>query len=197
MIIINKIYLFPLLLSMGATLLAQDNDSLTKSKHSIGLITGYGSQSNLNVQYEYEVTFFQFQYYWTFLPKRTWGLDILVQPQYNLMTFKHINNSSIQKNGYEFGLNVGVLIRKNIFKDLLNMYAFVSAGPHYVSGAPQRQSAGFIFSDNVFVGLNIKLFRKTYFDVRPGFRHISNAGLKKPNRGINNLVISGGILINL
>lgn len=193
-------YLFAItviLLSMHTSLLAQDKDSLNDAKHRIGFITGFGNQNNLNVKYKYEVIFFQFQYYYAFLPKKPWDVDILFQPQYNVMKFRYNDTVSTLTNGFEFGLNVGVLIRKNIYKDYIKMYACVSAGPHYVSGTPKRQTAGFIFSDNFFVGLNIKLSRKSYFDLRSGFRHISNAGLKDPNRGINNLVLSGGVLIDL
>ena len=208
-------------------LLAQDSNLFNNSKHRIGFIAGFGGQNvnqllskinesdaevlrefliskglnpdevGLNVQYDYQVKFFQAQYYWAFLRRQTWGLDLLVQPQYNLTKFRHIDNISDEINGFEFGINVGVLIRKNIFKDFLSMYAFISSGPHYVSGTPQRQSTGFIFSDNFFIGLNIKLFKNTYLDLRPGFRHISNASLTHTNGGLNDFVISGGILINL
>lgn len=192
-----KFYLLVKLLIISNCLIANDNDSTDDSSQSLGIITGYGVQSMLDVQYEYEVLFFQIQYYWTFLPRDIWSLKVLIQPQYNLTKFRYVNHVSPFENGYEFGLNVGLLIRKNLYRDLLMIYAAASVGPHYVSGAPQRQTAGFIFSDNIFIGLNIKVSRNTYLDIRPGFRHISNAGLKRPNRGINNLIFSGGILYNL
>jgi len=208
-------------------LLAQDTNLFNNSKHRIGFIVGFGGQNvnqllsdinvrdaellrefiiskgldpdelGLAVQYDYQVKFFQAQYYWAFVRRQTWGLDLLVQPQYNVTKFRHIDNISNEINGFELGVNVGVLIRKNIFKDFLSIYAFISSGPHYVSGTPQRQSDGFIFSDNFFIGLNMKLFKNTYLDLRPGFRHISNAGLTHTNGGLNDLVISGGVLINL
>lgn len=208
-------------------LLAQETNLFDNSRHRIGFVAGFGGQNlnqllsninetdamkikdhlisiginpddiDLNVEYDYEVQFFQLQYYWAFLRKKTWGLDLLIQPQYNKTTYRHIDNISDKTNGYEFGVNVGVLIRKNIFKDFLSLYAVLSTGPHYVSGTPQRQSSGFIFSDNLFVGLNVKLLKNIYLDIRPGFRHISNASLKHPNGGVNDFVISGGFLFNL
>ncbi len=209
------------------TLLAQDSNLFNDSKHRIGFIAGFGEQNvdqlfseinernamkirnylisiginpdeaGLGVRYDYQVVFFQLQYYWAFLRRETWGLDLLIQPQYNLTKYRYIDNVPDELNGFEFGVNAGLLIRKNIFKDFLSIYAFISLGPHYVSGTPQRQSKGFIFSDNFFIGLNIKLFKNTYLDLRPGFRHISNASLTHPNGGLNDFVISGGILINL
>ena len=157
-------------------LLAQDTNLFNNSKHRIGFIVGFGGQNvnqllsdinvrdaellrefiiskgldsdelGLAVQYDYQVKFFQAQYYWAFVRRQTWGLDLLVQPQYNVTKFRHIDNISNEINGFELGVNVGVLIRKNIFKDFLSIYAFISSGPHYVSGTPQRQSDGFIFS---------------------------------------------------
>ena len=211
----------------GSSLSAQGISLFDDSKHRIGFITGFGGENlsqllddinekdamklrnyltsiginpnkeGLNVKYDYQVQFFQLQYYWSFLSKETWGLDLLAQPQYNLTRYRHVDNIPDEVKGYEIGINLGVLIRKNFFKNILSLYGFISSGPHYVSGTPQRQSSGFIFSDNFFVGMNIKLFKNTYLDLRPGFRHISNAGLTHPNRGVNDLIISGGILVNL
>ena len=81
--------------------------------------------------------------------------------------------------------------------EVLYLYGLISSGPHYVSGTPERQADGFIFSDNLLLGLNVKLFEKIYLDLRSGFRHISNAGLNHPNGGVNDLVLNGGVFINL
>ena len=153
--------------------------------------------AGLAVSYNYKVYFFQFQYYYSFLRKKTWGIDLLVQPQYNITKFRETDNTVEQKKGYETGLNVGVLARKNVWKDFLSFYLLISAGPHYVSGTLERQSKGFIFSDNLSVGINMKLAKRLYLDIRPGFRHISNAGLKQPNRGINTITLNGGFFIAL
>lgn len=130
-------------------LFAQSTNLFNNSRHRIGFIAGFGSQNlnqllndinetdamkirdylisngidpdqiDLNVAYDYEVQFFQLQYYWAFLRKKTWGLDLLIQPQYNKTTYRHIDNIPDVTNGYEYGVNVGLLIRKNLFKDIL------------------------------------------------------------------------------
>ena len=151
----------------------------------------------LSVTYDYQVLFFQLQYYWGFLNREKWGLDLLVQPQYNLTKFRHIDNIANEINGYEFGVNAGVLIRRVLLGEVLYLYGLISSGPHYVSGTPERQADGFIFSDNFLLGLNVKLLENLFFDFRSGFRHISNAGLNHPNGGVNDLVLSGGVFINL
>ncbi len=169
----------------------------TNPRHRIGFVSGIGGQAGLNVTYDYQVLFFQAQYYYALPDRKTRGIDILIQPQYNLTKYKAIDSLPDRTNGFEFGLNGGILIRRYILADLLSLYAFISTGPHYVSGSPQRQSNGFIFSDNGFIGINIRMRKNIYLDVRTGFRHISNANLNKPNGGVNNLVFSAGFLVNL
>jgi hypothetical protein len=210
---INIIVATMLLLTTNI-LSAQENNKFNNSKHRIGFVFAFGYQTTLtaipslngevkyeevglNVEYEYEVDFFQAQYYYKILAKKTWGLDLLVQPQYNTTVYRLKGKDSEKLKGYEFGVNFGVLIRKNIFKDFLSLYSFISVGPHYVSGVPQRQSKGFIFSDNLFIGSNIKLHKKVYLDIRSGLRHISNASITNNNGGVNNLVSSIGFLVNL
>ena len=175
----------------------QENSSSNDSKYNIGFISGYGNQSLLNVNYDYRVIFFHAQLYYTFIDKSTWSMEILVQPQYNITKFRHVDTLAVESNGYEFGLNAGVLARKNLFEDFLSLYILISAGPHYVSGTPEIQARGFVFSDNFFTGLTVKLNENVHLDLRSGFRHISNASLKKPNGGVNNVILSGGILLKL
>ena len=43
----------------------------------------------------------------------------------------------------------------------------------------------------------LPILENLFFDFRSGFRHISNAGLNHPNGGVNDLVLSGGVFINL
>ena len=81
------------------------------SKHRLGFVSGFGGQNidqllsdmnhndakkirdhtlskgentdspGLSVTYDYQVLFFQLQYYWGFLNREKWGLDLLVQHQ--------------------------------------------------------------------------------------------------------------------
>lgn len=212
----NKIYLIIISVLFLCTnnLFAQETSLFNNSRHRVGFVKAFGYQTTLiavpnmvggvdfeevglNADYDYEVDFHQAQYYYGFLRKKTWGLDFLVQPQYNTTKYRLVGKDSEKLNGYELGVNLGLLIRKNIFKDFLSLYALISVGPHYVSGVPQRQSKGFIFSDNLFIGSNIKLYKNIYIDIRTGIRHISNASLTEQNGGINNLISSIGLLVNL
>lgn len=155
------------------------------------------NQARLRVAYNYHVLFLQGQYYYSLFRGQAWGLEVLWQPQFNLTRYRHIDNVANEIRGFEFGLNLGILVRKNFFRDFLSLYAFVGTGPHFVSNTPTRQSSGFILSDNFFIGCNIRLTKDIYLDIRPGIRHITNSGIRHPNGGDNDFVISGGILIPL
>jgi hypothetical protein len=70
----------------------------------------------------------------------------------------------------------------------------MGTGPHFISLRTSRQARGFIFSDNLELGLiypvsNLHLD----FNVKARYRHISNAGLEDPNVGIDNLFLVLGI----
>lgn len=175
---------------------SQKNNSFNE-RHKFGFISGYGNQYLWDVSYDYQIYFFQFQYYYSIIKKHTWGLEILAEPQFNTTTFKKIDNIDARTDGFETGLSIGILIRKNLFNKFISLYSFIGSGPHYVSGTPKRQSDGFIFSDFFFIGMNIKLYKELYFDIRSGIRHISNAGIKKPNGGLNNSIISAGLFTTL
>ena len=191
----KKIIPFLVILSTVTGLDSYSQGSLLKgNRHKWGFDLGYGDQSGLDVDYFYEVYLFQYQYYFTLLGKEKWALEIITQPQFNLSRFNEFNDSPTITRGHEFGLNAGLLVRGIFLSDLLSPYLFISTGPHYISGVPERQSPGFIFSDNLFSGLSIRLQESFYLDLRFGFRHISNAGLKNPNGGINTFVVNIGFL---
>lgn len=163
----------------------------------IGQLTGNDSHSiALKTTYYYQVIFYQLQYYLSLSQKKTFGIDMLFQPQYNITKYKLYDDAPDYLHGYEAGLNVGILFRKNTVNDRWGFYMLISTGPHYVSGTPHRQSNGFIFSDNFAAGVNLKLYKNLYTDIRPGFRHISNGKLRIPNGGLNDLIIAEGFFVS-
>lgn len=179
------------------TVNAQSNLPLSAGRHKAGLMTGYGQQFSRENRYYYRPYFIEGQYSYALLQKNLWGLEIIAQPQYNITGYTVDQFSSTLLKGHEFGLNIGFLLRSNFCSGRLSLYAAASSGPHFVSGVPDRQSRGFIFSDNLFVGLNVLIYRNLYLDLRTGTRHISNAELKHPNGGLNNYVYKAGFMIVL
>ncbi len=67
----------------------------------------------------------------------------------------------------------------------MNPYLLAGIGPHYISVHSEQQAWGFIFSDNLGVGLQFFATPHQSFDIGYRFRHISTAGLAEPNLGIN------------
>lgn len=94
---------------------------------------------------------------------------------------------------FEFGLNMG--LRYPIaLNATTHLVAVVGAGPHYVTIQTRHQASGFIFSDNF--ELNLRHYAKevdTTIQLSARFRHISNAGFKSPNRGIDNFFLLIGV----
>jgi hypothetical protein len=81
--------------------------------------------------------------------------------------------------------------------DRLSLYAAIGSGPHYITVETDRQARGFIFSDNFELGSAYNFERiNTAFLLKFRFRHISNAGLKEPNGGIDNFFVIAGLSAN-
>ncbi|MFO7998778.1 MAG: acyloxyacyl hydrolase [Bacteroidales bacterium] len=167
-------------------------------KRKTGFSVGYGFQQGLDVAYHHEVLFLEMMVAHPIKPGTgSWMFELMLMPQFNLTRFRPKDAEPLLSRGYEFGLNLGARAMKHFDGGGLSAYAGFGVGPHYVSGVPERQSAGFLFSDNVFVGLAIPLSDKWQLDLKGNFRHISNASLKRPNGGINNLAVLAGLVFLL
>lgn len=100
---------------------------------------------------------------------------------------------------YEFGFNVRANLNFTISQyDVIS--GTVGSGPHYLIYQNGRQTDGFLFSDN-FLASYIRYFelnnRHCYVKVEIGYRHISNAGIEKPNGGISNFIVGLGFNVLL
>lgn len=109
--------------------------------------------------------------------------SIYLEPQINPVLFDH-------KLNIEFGLNAGLMYSRKISR-VLFMYVMLGSGPHYINAQTQRQAKGFIFSDNVAAGIRVPMpsHLAGELNIQTRLRHISNAGLKSPNGGINNVFL--------
>jgi hypothetical protein len=206
----KKVFIILLgLIVLVASRSAYAQDSLFTKKNQLGFVIGTGNQYigqligagskgfAVATNYYYHVTFYELEYYRTLKKKRSTEWDLLVQPQYNINRYGLYPESvpADYLDGYEYGLNLGVLYRKNLRNLPLSWYVSLSSGPHYASGTPHRQMNGFLFSNNLFAGVNLKLYKNIYADVRFGLRHMSNAGTRLPNAGVNNVTLKEGLLV--
>ena len=192
-----SLYIFFLLIS--TSVLAQEKIELKDSKHKIGFNIGIGRNNglaftNIDIDRDYEVYLFQFEYHRNIIGRKLWAIEALAQPQINFASFENSDNSNKTTNTIEFGVNVGLLFRLNLFKDYFSIYSLIGSGPHFISKTPNRQADGFIFSDNFFMGANLRMTNKLFLDIRSGKRHVSNLNFQSPNGGINTFFIHLGII---
>lgn len=164
-------------------------------KFKFGFSLDHGSQFLLDVDYDYKVDVFNVYLYKKIIAKKSWGLDLFLNPQFGVNSYREEYQSKLWTVGQEVGLNGGLLLTKSIIKNKLSIYCMLSAGPRFISGAPSRQIGGFIFSDNATSGLIFHLDTECSVFLGGGIRHLSNANLKKPNGGINTSTIQLGLML--
>lgn len=175
------------------------------SKHKIGFSIGYGDQEikilgfgvDLNVDYSYEIFFVQFNYTYSLLNNNSWEIGSALQTEYGITYYSRSKSALVNSRSQELGISGGIILAYKVLNDILNVYMLLSLGPHYSHKSPERQVSGFMFNSNYNIGINIFMKNNLLFDFRTGFRHLSNANLKNPNGGINNLLISFGLIYQL
>ena len=127
---------------------------------------------------------------------------ICVEPQFNLVYLpvsERATNgaTTAETDEIEFGANAGIRYRLPL-NPIWSIHAQISAGPHYISRAyPGLQAGGYIFSDNFGIGSDIHLTPQIDLFLQMRFRHLSNAGLQEPNKGIDNWFLMLGTLIDV
>lgn len=177
--------------------LAQYETAAKVHRSRFGIQYGHGAKempwSNLDITYDYEVNLLQFQYFHAIKTGRNFDFDVLLAPQYNTTTYRKVDEVGDLYNGYEVGLTAGISPRLFTSNRALGFYLLLTSGPMYISGTPGRQAEGFNFASMAATGVQLRLLKKAYIDLRTGFRHLSNARLKEPNGGVNNLVWSVGV----
>lgn len=98
---------------------------------------------------------------------------------------------AFDRDEWEGGVNAGVRYQRRLV-GVVSAYALAGLGPHYLSYDSRRQTAGFIFSDNVALGLVLGR-GGVRLRLEARFRHLSNANLTKPNGGLNHVFGMVGI----
>lgn len=112
---------------------------------------------------------------------------------YGETQFTKAFNILTRQSDFEFGVNAGILWQLALANNW-TLNAAIGSGPHFISVQTRLQSDGFIFSDNFEAGLSYYIpIAGMTFNLKGRFRHISNAGLKTPNWGIDNLFLIIGL----
>lgn len=199
-------YLFFVLLCC-AGLYAQENVKL--SRFAAGLSAGFGSEFK-NADYTYTNRYIQAQLYYSFNPGKKWEYQLAVQPEVNLGRHRLRNYYFVKpapgyeakRDGYmqlkdihEYILTIAFFTRWNVSRDF-SLYVMGSVGPMITDADTERLTKGFAFCDVFAIGAAYRIGNIS-LDVRPGVRHVSNAGLERANAGFNTHNIAFGIIAAL
>jgi len=123
---------------------------------------------------------------WSFnTPRKRDFVSIYFEPQFNLVHTERPLD-------IEFGTNLGIRNYVKLGRDFY-FYQMLGSGPHFITAELDRQATGFIFSDNLFLGVMKGIDKTLLLNLQFGVRHISNANLKLPNRGVNTINFRVGI----
>ncbi|MBT8235185.1 MAG: acyloxyacyl hydrolase [Bacteroidia bacterium] len=166
-------------------------------RNKIGLFYGFGGQSlefvKLDLNYQYDIRQIEIQYSYKLFPGRILDFDVLVSPQINLSRYRNEVYDGIEIQGAEWGFAAGIAPSLHSEDQGIAIYLLLSTGPMYITGSPERQSRGINFSSNFMTGINVHVLKNMDLDFRTGFRHLSNANIRYPNGGLNNLIWSVGL----
>ncbi len=178
------------------------------SKYAFGLAYGFGNEFK-NRNYSYTNNYVQAQLYYNLNSESIWKYTIALQPEINFGTHQLLNLYFVTpdspdyenkrarftqlKDTREYILNVAFFVKKNISMKL-GIYAMANIGPMLIDTETERLAKGFAFCDVLALGVNYN-FGGILLDVRPNVRHVSNAGLNRPNAGYNSLNIAFSVIV--
>lgn len=196
-----KFKLLLLLFYISFSYSQQHNDLDSKSNKSIAFYYGYGFKTDLisKANYYYKPSIYILEYKKKLLDKKKTSFSLRFSAEYNNVEFceSYISDPCIEYQNNDYGLNLSFDVSKKI-SERLDIYSFLGTGPHYLETRLARQAQGWIFSDVLALGLAYKFYNNKYFlDLRYSLRHLSNAGLARPNVGIENNIYYIGIGRNL
>lgn len=179
-------------------------------KWSAGLAYGYGEEFK-NRDYSYANHYLQAQLYYSFNPGKKWEFQVAVQPEVNFAKHQLLNLYFVTpdvpdyeekraeytklKDIREYVLNVAGFVRRNVTEDF-SLYFMANVGPMVTDTETERLSKGFAFCDVFALGATYQV-GDVMLDLRPNWRHTSNAGLKDSNAGFNTFNVSLGLRMAL
>ena len=91
----------------------------------------------------------------------------------------------------EIGISFGLKYRYPI-SERWSVYALGTVGPHLITVQTKDQANGFVFFNTAGAGLSFFLTKKSAVNLEYRFRHVSNAGFKEPNGGIDSHIVAFG-----
>jgi hypothetical protein len=188
----NKNLLFTSILFLFFSVLySQDRNQ----RITLGFYYGFGNDISKS-DYGYNSHYYKLQINYAIKKSKKIRYDLSIQPEINFAEFQSDNivlsNPILIR---EYILNLGFKMSKPI-SEKCSVYLLGSIGPMISDTETVRLSKGFAFSDVVALGFSFKI-NKVVIDLRPSFRHVSNASIKKINHGYNIINAEFGICFPL
>ena len=118
----------------------------------------------------------------------------MVEPQINNAVFYPKTNEIIQRKFISYGIAVGGKINYTYIDDLLHIYSLLSIGPHLMRNK-QNKSNKVVFSQGLYIGLQVQIIEGFFVDIRPGLRRITNNSLV--SGGIYSMAASAGLVFRI
>ena len=97
---------------------------------------------------------------------------------------------------YDLEAGASLLLKLGIFPEAwaLQPYIKCGIGPVYITRDAEEQGTHLNFIESYCAGAHYFFDKKTAFTLEGRFRHLSNAGMKEPNHGINSYTALGGVM---
>lgn len=183
---ITAIFLCSAFFLSAAFTKATAQDTTARRFKTAGGMIGFGNAFSDNTYYKIFYLAADFSWSFTKFPKKKDFVAWYAEPQVNPVRTRRPWD-------LEFGVNLG--IRNYVkFNENFYFYQMIGSGPHYMTARLDRQAHGFIFSDNFAIGTFTRLNKKDLFlNLQFRMRHLSNANIELPNRGINSYNFLVGI----
>lgn len=182
----KNVFIFLFVLTSLSLNAQQDHYITQRSK---GFIFGYGLYNErISDNSRYHVTQVIYNFSIPLLKKekvKHSNICLQIEPQVNPV-FTHNRKAEI-----EAGLTFGFILNHELTKNTI-LDVGVGNGPSYISKETNFQSKGYVFSNYILVGISKRIRGKSSdweLILQGRFRHISNAGMARPNYGIDNIIV--------
>ena len=190
-----KVYIFCcilLILLLPENLFGQPEER-ERFVQEIGVHFLSGNQQFLNTTYQYKISSILIDIRKSLTGNESSQLLLSLCPQFGRSSFLFDSQSVETVSGTELGIGIYLVYNRKIANSDFSYYIRGGTGPHYLSEAPERQIPGFVFSNFVDIGITIKISDQFRLSANGGLRHMSNAKLRHPNGGLNNVIYGLGL----
>ncbi len=201
----HTLFIFLFCLVIPVTLKAENLKDNTPNGQDFvkeyGFMTGFARGDLARTEDDYEIVPFILRFGYNLNVKGLGFTDLLkpafdkfgIKPKgYTEFIFEPFVNSVVgPDSNIEAGFGIFLKYSYPLF-ERLHPYGIAGGGAVYMSQETHEQSTQYNFIPQVGAGISYFINDKCTFNVEYRYRHLSNADIKTPNRGINvNMILTG------